>query len=87
MLTKIQQGQPHFNTTLVSVRAIETKPITFTTGLFQYNSCVGSRKLESATKKRDYLFQYNSCVGSRISRQMLQVVQWDFNTTLVSVRE
>jgi len=55
-----------FNTTLVSVLVVPITKSYKELGLFQYNTCVGSRLLLVLELFKISVFQYNTCVGSSI---------------------
>ena len=56
--------------------------------IFQYNTCFGSTKQKQERKQHNVKFQYNTCFGSTFNKiHSILFYIYNFNTTLVSVRQ
>ena len=76
----------NLNTTHVSVQyAMEQLGQTLEE-LFKYNPCIGSITLIFMCFISFFLFKYNPCIGSIRVSNPLSPIEWDLNTTHVSVQ-
>ena len=76
----------NFNTTFVWVQG-KTDSDADELAKFQYNFCVGSRRLKSFFSIFYRLFQYNFCVGSSVCWDIIVSNALHFNTTFVWVQD